>query len=120
MVAPIGIYKSVPNFYHLLVGMVEQAHNEWTNVSPPRREYYYIVIAGFLLGLFFLIALIRTRQAVRDHYSIPGGCCEDVVCSTCCGCCVIAQMARHTGDYENNEAVCCSDRGLSKKAPCNV
>ena len=29
-----------------------------------------------------------------------------------CSCCTVAQMARHTADYETYAARCCSDTGL--------
>ena len=88
----------------------------------PTREKIINVLAS-LFALYFLIALIRTRRSVRDQYSIPSGClgcCEDFCCSTFCGCCAVSQMARHTGDYESNNGVCCSDRGLPKSAPLNM
>jgi len=63
-----------------------------------------------------------TRQAIRKKYAIKpmeGLVCtqcitglkekaffEDILCSFCCDCCAIAQMARHIYDYDNTSMQC--------------
>lgn len=37
---------------------------------------------------------------------------EDICCALWCQLCVVAQMARHTADYEEKEAVCCNNVGV--------
>jgi hypothetical protein len=37
-----------------------------------------------------------------------------------CNCCTVAQMARHTGDYEAHGARCCSETGLPPSASNDV
>ena len=38
---------------------------------------------------------------------------EDVCCAMWCQCCIVAQMARHTVDYEERNAVCCNGTGVN-------
>ena len=80
-------------------------------------------IGGTLFGLWSVYSLCRTRQSVREQYSIPEQqCvgCEDCCCSVFCTCCTLAQMARHTGEYETYSGVCCSTTGLPPDAPFTV
>jgi|Transcript_46730 Cys-rich protein (TIGR01571 family) len=92
-------------------------------VGPQSLVILNQVLAS-VFGLYTLFILARTRRAVREAYAIPaksscsgGGCIEDVCCSLCCGCCTAAQLARHTADYRNSKAVCCSGTGLPKLDP---
>ena len=76
-----------------------------------------------IFSIYFLIVLVRTRRSVRTFYSIKEGCCgclEDCCCAVFCGCCTVAQMLRHTGQYEKYGGVCCTDRGLPPEAPLNI
>ncbi|KAL3802328.1 hypothetical protein HJC23_007153 [Cyclotella cryptica] len=95
------------------------------------KSYYeipaYIAPLKFIGGMLFTIwsvyALMRTRENVRAKYSIPeercNG-CEDLCCSVWCSCCVVAQMARHTGEYETYKGSCCSETGMAAHAPTIV
>lgn len=78
-------------------------------------------VVPFLLGIYLLIVIIRTRQHIRETYGIPQQCCggmEDCCCAYWCGFCTVAQMARHTADYRTYHATwCCSDTGLGENAP---
>lgn len=72
---------------------------------------------------WFLYALKMTRQRVREQYSIPGEQCgsyEDVCCSLFCACCVVSQMARHTGEYETYPGICCSTTGHPEGTPLTI
>ena len=84
----------------------------------------FLKTAGSLIfTLYSIYALMKTREFVRSKYSIPEqrlGICEDCLLSACCSCCTVAQMARHTGEYEKYNAVCFSTRGLADDAPVNV
>lgn len=51
-------------------------------------------IAAFI-ALFFMVCQLRV--AVRRRDSIPGACCEDVLCSSCCFYCTLCQLMRHEG-----------------------
>ena len=79
-----------------------------------KSAIYNITTTAFFL--YFLIVLCKTRKAVRDKYGIPASTCggaEDCICAYFCDCCVLAQLARETGDYETNKAACCSETGLA-------
>ncbi len=91
-------------------------------------NYYYNIpawipslkfIGGVLFTIYSIIALMKVRENVRAKYSIPEDTrcagCEDVVYSTFCSCCVVAQIARHTGEYETYKGSLCSETGM---APC--
>lgn len=78
---------------------------------------------SILFSLWALYALCRTRESIRHRYSIEEErCqgCEDLCCSFWCSCCTVAQVARHTGDYEEYPASCCTQTGLPPGAPYGV
>jgi len=80
-------------------------------------------VGSFLFTVWSLYSLCRTRQSVRRQYSIPEEhChgCEDLCCSFFCTCCTVAQMARHTGEYETYPGVCCSTTGHPPGTPLTV
>ena len=82
------------------------------------------MIGIVLFSIWSLYSLCKTRQSVRRQYSIPEeqyrG-CEDCCCATFCSCCcILGQMARHTGEYENYPGVCCSSTGHHEGAPMTV
>lgn len=80
-------------------------------------------LGGICFSLYALYAMMKTREFVREKHSIPEGrlgVCEDLLCSLCCSCCAVSQMARHTGEYERYNGACCSARGLTEAAPLNV
>lgn len=77
-------------------------------------------IVAILFSLWSTYALYKTRRQVRSEFSIPEqNCigCEDCMCAVFCGCCSVAQMARHTGDYDKNPALLCSETGLPGHVP---
>ena len=72
------------------------------------------VINGAYL-CFIVFVTQSTRSSLRDKYLIREHLCsdlEDLCCATCCLPCSISQMSRHTGNYDEYEAVCCSRTGL--------
>lgn len=72
-------------------------------------------VVGTAFGLYSLVVMIKVRRSVRERYQIQTekcGACEDCCCVFWCGCCTVSQMARHTADYEQRRAVCCSSTGL--------
>lgn len=85
---------------------------------------YMLKAFGTVAFTFYAIyALMRTRESVRTKHSIPPGKCgpwEDLCLSVWCSCCAVAQMLRHTGEYEIYKGACFSDRGLPDDAPLNV
>jgi Cys-rich protein (TIGR01571 family) len=86
--------------------------------SPHLRFWGYLVF-----GAWFIYSLCRTRENVRTRYSIEEEhClgCEDCCCALLCSCCTVAQLARHTGDYETYPSVCCSETGHPPGSPLTV
>jgi Cys-rich protein (TIGR01571 family) len=70
--------------------------------------------------LYVLILTIRTRQYIRQKYTIPETrChgCEDCCCSFWCAPCVTCQLLRQSADYRLYPASCCSEDGLTSQAP---
>lgn len=90
------------------------------------REFIPVIV--MVTTVFFSVwafySLCMTRENVRVRLSIrqkPFFCgCEDLCCSVCCTCCTVAQLARHTGDYETYPASCCGESGHASKGPLFV
>jgi len=100
------------------------------------------ITSVFFTG-WFVYALCQTRQSIRKIYGIrpvfgstggcgcccknddgddddDDGCCEDFCCALVCTSCTVAQLARHTGDYETYPSVCCTETGHAPGAPLMV
>eukprot|EP00542_Grammatophora_oceanica_P010315 CAMPEP_0194027990 /NCGR_PEP_ID=MMETSP0009_2-20130614/2022_1 /TAXON_ID=210454 /ORGANISM="Grammatophora oceanica, Strain CCMP 410" /LENGTH=254 /DNA_ID=CAMNT_0038667215 /DNA_START=47 /DNA_END=811 /DNA_ORIENTATION=- len=81
------------------------------------------VVGSVLFSLWAIYSMCRTRETIRARYSIKEEhCkgCEDLCCSFWCTCCVVAQMSRHTGEYENYKATCCTETGHPAGTPLAV
>jgi len=64
---------------------------------------------------FIVFVTQSTRSSLREKFLIREQRCqdlEDVCCATLCLPCAVGQMARHTANYDDYEAVCCSKTGL--------
>lgn len=80
-------------------------------------------IGGILFTVYSIYALMKLRENVRAKYSIPEESCigmEDLCCSMWCSCCVVAQIARHTGEYETYQGSYCSETGMAAHTPSIV
>jgi len=80
-------------------------------------------IGGVLFTIYSIFSLMKTRENVRAKYSIPEERCngmEDLCCSMWCSCCVVSQMARHTGEYETYKGTFCSETGMVANTPSIV
>jgi Cys-rich protein (TIGR01571 family) len=80
-------------------------------------------LLNFAFTILLVVIMARARIRIRSRYGIPERTChggEDCCCAFWCSCCTISQMARHTADYENYPARCCSETGLSPNAPLIV
>lgn len=93
----------------------------------PTTMYYRIdmicQVVTYCYLIFRTVLITKTRQHIRSKYHIPEQqChnCEDCCCAWWCGCCTVSQMARHTGDYEAYQAMCCSETGMPPHAPSIV
>jgi len=87
--------------------------------EPPMTYYVLSRISSavyFLFWIFMLYIIINTRRHIRRRSNIPekhcSG-CEDCCCALFCSFCTVTQMARHTVDYNFQNASCCSETGLS-------
>ena len=94
---------------------------------PPGNAPIFFVVAKYIGATLFICwsvySLMRTRQSVREQYSIPERTCvgcEDCCCAFFCTCCALSQMARHTGEYETYQGTWCTKTGLSSDAPGTV
>jgi len=93
----------------------------------PKAGFYSVSFAKDTVNILFFIVCVllvaKARKHVRSKYSIPEQqCkgCEDLCCSLWCNCCTLAQVARHTADYESYAALCCSETGMPPHAPSIV
>lgn len=81
------------------------------------------ILGSLLYSVWAVYSLCKTRENVRARYQIPERhCqgCEDVCLAAWCGCCVTAQLLRHTGEYENYPGTCCTETGLPPGTPSVV
>jgi len=81
-----------------------------TDPTPPMLK-----AATFMACIYIMVVVIRLRYNLREQHAIPErNCigCEDCCVAYWCGCCTISQMARHTADYSEERAYCCTDNGL--------
>jgi Cys-rich protein (TIGR01571 family) len=101
------------------------------NLDPDAQQQVPVVsivsmlkdAVSLLYSFWSIYVLCKTRQHVRETYSIPEQYCtgaEDCLCSTFCSCCTVAQIARHTGDYDRHPSYMCTDNGLPDHAPVVV
>ena len=77
-------------------------------------------LASMLIIVWCIYVRMKTREYVRNKYRIPEErCigCEDLCCSIWCSPCIVAQIARHTGEYETYPSMCCTKTGLPNNAP---
>jgi hypothetical protein len=80
-------------------------------------------IGAVLFTIYSIYSLMKLRESVRAKYSIPTekcGACEDVCCSVWCSCCIVSQIARHTGEYETYKGSLCSETGMAAHTPSVV
>lgn len=95
--------------------------------GQPTDGYINVVVIRIavilLFAIFTMFLVCKTRRRIRERYSIPEqNCkgCEDCCCAYWCACCTVAQMARHTADYETYAGLCCSETGMPPHAPSIV
>jgi Cys-rich protein (TIGR01571 family) len=108
------------SLFLLILGALGESESEIdaSQVLANLRSFLNLVFFVFLL-----VIMARTRRRIRSRYGIPERTCrgcEDCCCAFWCSCCTVSQMARHTADYDNYPAQCCSETGLSPNAPSIV
>mmetsp|Transcript_5443 Transcript_5443/g.15321 ORF Transcript_5443/g.15321 Transcript_5443/m.15321 type:complete len:189 (-) Transcript_5443:367-933(-) len=84
------------------------------HVSATRWLLFKASIVAFVLYIVVVLTRLRHYTRQQDQISSTCGILEDTVVSSCCTCCTVAQLARHTGDYEHKgqRAACCAPTGL--------
>lgn len=109
--------------YTIYANALEVASIGYTQETLPPLITVLKTIGSLLFGIWSVYSLCKTRQSVRRQYSIPeeqcNG-CEDLCCSFWCTCCILSQMARHTGEYETYPGVCCTKTGHPVGTPMTV
>jgi Cys-rich protein (TIGR01571 family) len=111
----------------LSVAVMSQIHarDEGSIEKVPTWAYMLLAFRAMCrstLLLYVLTISARTRRYIKERYGISESKVvaygmDDTLVSLFCNSCSIAQMARHTADYEKYDALCCSRTGLSKYAP---
>lgn len=93
------------------------------STGPPENNVsmaFLSLVLDLTFLLYLMITGIRARRFIRNKYAIPEQCCgecEDCCCIFWCKCCTLAQMARHTADYDTYAARCCTKSGLPPHVP---
>lgn len=93
---------------------------------PPPFVVVLLIIKSFMGYAFLLYSIIvlwNLRSYIRNKYAIPESCntgCDDLLCAVCCSHCAVAQMLRHTTDYDTYNASCCSETGVPPHVPSIV
>ena len=78
-------------------------------------RFVLLQVVSWSMALYTLFVLTRLRGIIRRHHAIPEAFVgQDFCLSFWCGWCSVAQMARQSGDYEHQAAVCCSPTGLGE------
>lgn len=80
--------------------------------------FRFLMFVG--LAIFVLVLLIKTRRFLRHKDHIPAENCgkmEDCCVSFWCPWCTVCHLARHTADYNEFPARCCTDSGLPANTP---
>jgi Cys-rich protein (TIGR01571 family) len=123
------IYQVFDNFVYFVTQPYLSGHvdSETGVYYPPQHVPLWAVVfdairqsISLAYGIFILVIVIRTRTHIRNLYSIPEQhCtgCEDFCCALWCSPCTVCQMARHTADYHQYKASCCTETGLDASAP---
>ena len=84
-------------------------------MSP--ADFGAVIMINLAMVFYMVYATAQTRGSIRDKYLIREEKfvdLEDNVCAIACMPCTISQMGRHTVDYKETSAACCSDTGLLK------
>lgn len=94
--------------------------NKVTTTEPPPWNKWVRSIVGFVSFVYIVSTITKTRLYIRKKYSIKGSFCRDFCLSWWCTCCAVAQMARHTTDYDAYPGKCCTSTGLSRDTPSTI
>lgn len=111
----------------LLAFIIMSMMPEDPNEPPPDSIQPYAMMSDIINYAYFFfsaVVIYNLRKYVRSKYAIPEeSCpagCEDGCMSLFCGCCSVAQMMRHTTEYETYRAECFSASGLPDHVPALI
>jgi hypothetical protein len=93
------------------------------NPAPYQFTQYLMDLLRFSFWVITAIVLRNLRVYIRTKYAIPQNdpvMNNDCCCSCCCPCFVAGQMLRHTTDYNEYPATCCTETGIPPRAPSIV
>jgi len=79
--------------------------------------YTYLAFCVYIV--WNVRAHVRKKYAIPEHEACPTG-CEDFGVALCCTHLAIAQILRHTADYDTYNSTCCTETGLPSNAPSMV
>lgn len=89
----------------------------------------YTLIVFFLLPIYAIFIVIKSRYYMRSRYNIPSccsrckpkneceGCCNDFCCVMWCLPCVLSQMLKHAHDEDKYVYTWYINTGLPQNAP---
>jgi Cys-rich protein (TIGR01571 family) len=123
----IMIFTVAYTFISFLIFVVEVANASMVDEPTPfifalmviRRLMHYVFLALLVFITWNLRANVRSKYAIPEDESCNTG-CEDLLCAVCCNHLSIAQLLRHTTDYETYNATCCTETGVPPHVPSIV
>eukprot|EP00978_Attheya_sp_CCMP212_P006016 scaffold13544_cov50-Attheya_sp.AAC.5 len=116
------VYLTVEYFFQRVL-IHRLLDNDNKNDAMATIFYAFEQTLRLIWVLFSIVMVTKVRGHVRAAYHIPEhGCrgCEDCCCAVWCTCCTVAQLSRHTADYDTYNSQCCTATGLPDRAPSNV
>ena len=97
-------------------GLLYAANYKWMRAMEiTAADYAAFAVVNVCMYGFAVFVAQSTRSSIREKFMIREERCydlEDVMCASTCLPCTVAQMSRHTANYDDYEAVCCSKTGL--------
>ena len=122
----IVLFVTANVFLMLMLNGICSPYYAEPGVPAPLFIAFLSATRTVLVYVFWGISIIivwNLRSHIRNMSAIPESCntgCDDLMCAVCCNHCVVAQLLRHTTDYETYNATCCSETGVPKNAPSIV
>ena len=100
----------------LNIGLIYAGNYKWMRAMDiTASDWTAFALVNLCMYGFTVFVAQSTRSSIREKFMIREERChdlEDVMCAATCLPCTVAQMARHTANYDHYEAVCCSKTGL--------
>lgn len=98
------------------VGLFVACNLKWSHgLELSVADIVAIALMNGVMIAFLVFVTQSTRNSLREKFMIREERCsdlEDICLSLACLPCTVGQMARHTANYDEYEAVCCSNTGL--------